>query len=68
MILVGVTMGMTIVVLVRDALAHLGVGLIPVVLFGLSLVFVGLFYERKGHSRPLLVVRTVLSTDKIRGH
>jgi len=56
MTLVAAAIGMTIVELARDAIAHLGVGLIPVVLIGLTLVFVGLFCERKGRSQPLLVL------------
>jgi hypothetical protein len=56
MVLVVATIGMTVVVLGRNITDHLGVGLIPVVLVGLILVFVGLWYENKGRSRPLSAV------------
>jgi hypothetical protein len=56
MVLVAATIGMTVVVLARNIIDHLGVGLIPVVIVGLILVFVGLWYENKGRSRPLSAV------------
>jgi hypothetical protein len=61
MVLVVATIGMTVVVLARNIVDHLGVGLIPVVILGLILVFVGLWYENKGRSRPLSAVSNCLA-------
>ncbi|KIM86808.1 hypothetical protein PILCRDRAFT_317054 [Piloderma croceum F 1598] len=56
MVLVVATIGMTVVVLARNIIDHLGMGLIPVVILCFVLVFVGLWYENKGCSRPLSAV------------
>jgi len=53
MILVFAAIAMTILELARDSADHLGVGLIPMVLVGLILVFSGLRYELKGYSKSL---------------
>lgn len=59
MALVVAAIGMTVVVLVRDVFDHEGVGLIPVIVVGLCLVFIGLCYEIKGRSWSLSVVSVV---------
>src|SRR5882762_8691174 len=59
MLLVIAAMGMWAVELARDIAANLGVGLIPAVLVGLTLVFVGLCFEFKGRSRSLSAVSTL---------
>jgi hypothetical protein len=51
MALVAAAIGMTILVLARNFAAHFGPGLMPVVLVGLVIAFVGLWYEIKGRSR-----------------
>ena len=56
MVLVVATIGMTFVVLARNTVDHLGVGLIPVVTVGLILVFAGLCSEIKGRSQSLSAV------------
>jgi len=58
MALVVAAIAMTILELIRDAVDHMGVGLIPVVVVGLSLVFVRLSYEMKHRrgSRSLSVL------------
>ncbi|KZP26970.1 hypothetical protein FIBSPDRAFT_1040456 [Athelia psychrophila] len=53
MVLVIASIAMTVLELARDSADDLGVGLIPVVLVGLILVFVGLCVEFKGRSQPL---------------
>jgi riboflavin transporter FmnP len=65
MALVIAAIAMTILELIRDAVDHMGVGLIPVVVVGLSLVFVGLCCEMKHRSRSLSVVSIVAFLDMI---
>ena len=56
MVLLGAAIGMTLVVVARNTAEHLGMGLIPMVLIGLILVFVGLCHEIKGRSLSLSAV------------
>lgn len=56
MALVIAAIAMTVLELARDSADHLGVGLIPVVLVGLVLVFAALCHESKGRSQSLSVV------------
>lgn len=55
-ILVVAAIAMTVLELARDSAARLGVGLIPMVLVGLIVVFVGLLIERKGLRRNVSLV------------
>jgi sulfite exporter TauE/SafE len=61
MVLIVAAIGMTMVELARDSIAHLDVDLIPMVLVGLILVFVGLCYEIKGRSQSLSTASNFLS-------
>lgn len=60
MVLVIAAIAMTILELARDSADNLGVGLIPMVLIGLILVFVGLCYELKSRSQTLSAVSAIL--------
>jgi len=53
MVLVFATIAMTILELARDIADKLGVGLLPMVLIALIIVFFGLRYELRGHSKSL---------------
>lgn len=61
MALVVAAIAMTVLELARDGADHLGVGLIPMVLIGLIIVFVGLVLELKGLRRNISTVSFVAS-------